>query len=230
MEIDFLQNLLDRTTKSMEFFKGKTNALLKKWVIPLTVAGEQTVNIQGNFIYGIEASDSVANVNVQFSRKESDIDQHNIVKALGYIHPFDKLHFSWDAQAGKTITLLIGNLAPELLGIIDNRSNVATDTILTNILLQLQGNVAPGNFGTVQVSNAAATQIRPALAARKSIIIQNLLGNTGNLYLGFANTVSTTVCFVCLAPGQAWTADDYCGDIYGLQTVLNDRATYGEVI
>lgn len=149
---NWLQGLLDRTTQSTEFFKGKTNALLKKWVIPLTVAGEQTVNIQGNFLYGIEASDSGANVNAQFSRKESDIDQHNIVKALGYIHPFDKLHFSWAAQAGKTITLLIGNLAPELLGVIDNRSNVATDTILTNILAELRGNITAGNFGTVQVS------------------------------------------------------------------------------
>lgn len=230
MDENWLQNLINRATKSMELFKGKSNALLKKWEIPLTAAGEQTVNIQGNFVYGIEGTDGIANVNVQFSRKESDIDQHNIVKALGYIHPFDKLHFSWAAQAGKSITLLIGNLAPELLGIIDNRSNVATDTILTSILAELQGNVTAGNFGTVQVSNAAATQIRPALASRKSLIIQNLPGNTGNLYLGFANTVSTTVCFVCLTPGQAWTCDDYRGAIFGLQTVLNDRATYGEAI
>jgi hypothetical protein len=227
---NFLQDLLRRAIDAAEFFKGKTNALLKKWVIPLTVAGEQTVEMEGNFIYGIEATDSLANVNVQFSRRESDIDQHNVVKALGYVHPFDKLHFSWAAQPGKTITLLIGNLAPELLSIIDNRSNIASDALLTAILAELTGSVAAGNFGTVQVSNAAATQIRPALATRKSIVIQNLSGNTGNLYLGFANTVAATVCFICLTPGQAWTCDDYCGAVWGLQTVLNDRATYGEAI
>ncbi len=227
--MDFLQDLLNRAIQSVEFFKGKTNALLKKWTIPLTVAGEQTVDLEGNFIYGIEATDGVANVNVQFSRKESDIDQHNIVKALGYIHPFDKLHFSWDAQAGKTITLLIGNLAPELLNIIDNRSTIVTTTLLTEILAQLSGTVAAGNYGTVQVA-AAATQIRPALATRKSLIIQNLLGNTGNLYLGYDNAVTATNCFICLAPGQAWATDDYLGAVFGLQTVALDRATFGEQI
>lgn len=223
--IDKLQNMLE----AIDFFKGKTNALLKTWSFNLNAAGEQTIELAGNFIYVINASDTIANINIQFSRKDSDIDYYNLTQNLGIIHPFDKVHIFWPAQASKTLDIWIGNLAPELLNVIDNRSGVATTGLLTNILSQLTGTVAAGNFGTVQVA-AAATQIIAANANRKSLVIQNLTGNTGNLYLGYTNAVAATVCFVCLAPGQAWVTDDYLGAVWGLQTVALDRATYGEQV
>ena len=226
-----LTDLIDRSTQAIDFFKGRSNALLKKYVIDLNAAGGKEINLAGNFIYAIDGTDSIANVDVRFSRNDADVDAYNLVKSLGVTHPFDKLYLSWSAQASKTLTLWIGNLAPDLLSVIDNRSNVASDVLLTAILAQLTGTVTAGNFGTVQVLAAAGgIIIRPALATRKSLIIQNLPGNTGNLYLGYADTVSATTCFVCLAPGQSWSCDDYLGDVYGIQTVNLDRATYGEAI
>jgi hypothetical protein len=228
--MDNLQSLIQQLLENIESLKGSTNVLLKKWAFDLNAAGSQTIDIAGNFFYVVEATDGVANIDIQFSRKDADIDKYNVVKGLGFVYPFDKVHISWAAQTSKTLTVLIGNLAPGLLNIIDNRSNIISDTLLQSILDEITGSVTAGNYGTVQITSAAVVQIRPALATRKSLVIQNLTGNTGTLYLGFTNAVSATNCFIALAPGQAWTIDDYRGDVYGLQTVNNDRATYGEVI
>ena len=227
--MSWLTDLIDRSTQAIEMFRGRSNALLKKYTFNLNAAGSQEINLAGNFIYAILGTDGLANVDVRFSRNDTDVDPYNLVQGLGITHPFDKLYITWTAQTNKTLAIWVGNLAPELLGVIDNRSNITSDILLTAILTQLTGTVTAGNFATVQVA-AAATLIIAANANRKSLIIQNLLGNTGNLYLGFTNTVSATVCFVCLAPGQAWTTDDYQGAVYGLQTVANDRATYGEAV
>ncbi len=221
--------LQERSNEAIQFTRGKTNALLKTWSFNLNAAGNQTIDLAGNFIYVVEATDDTATIDIQLSRKDADIDSLTVVKQMGFIHPFDKLHISWAAQTGKTLDILIGNLAPELMGIIDNRSPISAT--LTDILEELQGNTTAGNFNTVQVSSGAGgTEIIAANVNRKSLTISNLLGNTGNLYLGFDNTVSATKCIVCLAPGQAWSIDDYRGAVRGLQTVNNDRATYGEAI
>ena len=223
------QELTERSNEAIEFVKGRTNALLKKWTFNLNAAGQQTIDLAGNFIYVVEASEADSTIAIQLSRKDSDIDSFDLVKQMGVIHPFDKIHVSWAAQTGETLTIWIGNLAPEIMSIIDNRSPIS-DT-LNDILEELRGNTTAGNFNTVQVSSGAGgTQIVAANTARKSLTIQNLTGNTGNLYLGFDNTVSATKCIICLAPGQAWSIDDYRGAVQGLQTVNNERATYGEAI
>jgi len=222
-------DLQQRQNEAIEFIKGKTNALMKKWTFNLNAAGSQTIDLAGNFIYVYSSTDETSNIDIQISRKDADIDTFNLVKQLGFIHPFDKLHVSWTAQTGHTLTVIIGNLAPELMGIIDNRS--PTSQILSDILEELRGNTTAGNFNTVQISSGAGgTQIVAANTDRKSLVIQNMPAGTGNLYLGFDNTLSATKCFACLQPGASWTIDDYRGAVFGLQTVNLDRAAYGEAV
>lgn len=223
----YFKDLIDRATSATEFTKGKTNALLKKWTFDLSAAGEQTINLQGNFVYGYEATDGAANVDIQFSRKDSAADYFNITKAVGFTHPFDKLHVSWEAQGSKTLTLYIANLAPELFGVTDNRSALLTAALLQSILDELTGTVTAGNFA-LQALGAGATQIIAANTARKSCIVHNPLGNAV-IYLGYANTVTAIKYFVALQGGESWSTDDYLGAVWAIGTAAQNVA-YGEQV
>lgn len=227
-ESTWLGQILKRAMDSVEFSKGRSNALLQRWTFNLNAAGQQTIVLAGNFIYGYSGTDTIANINVQFSRKDTDQDQHPVVEGFGYIHPFDRIHISWATQAGKTIEVLIGNLAPDLLNIIDNRSAIAQAALLQEIIDELQGDVAAEGYGRIAVG-AAATQIRPALAARKSIFVQHSPAGVGVIYLGFDNTVTNANHFIELSPGAYWTADDYRGAVFAIRSAGATNAQFGEV-
>lgn len=224
----WLLDLLSRSVDGVEFTKGRSNALLQRWTLNLGVAGRQTVSLAGNFVYGYVGTDTLANVNLQFSRRDTDQDFHPLVEGFGYIHPFDKLHISWDAQPGKTLTIIIGSLAPELLNIIDNRSAIAQTALLQEIIDELQGDVAAEGYGRVAVG-AAATQIRPANVNRRSILVQHSPGGVGVIYLGFDNTVTVANHFIELAVGDVWTCDDYRGAVFAIRSAGATDAQYGEV-
>ncbi len=224
----WLKELINRATHSIEFTKGRTNVLLKRWTFNLNAAGRQTIYLAGNFIYGLEATDGVATVDVQFSRRDADQDLHPVVQGLGYVHPFDILHISWDAQTDKTLTIIIANLAPELFSIVDNRSAIVTGTLLTAIRDELRGDLVAENFGMVVVG-AGATLIIAANANRKSCFIQHSPTGVGVIYLGFDNTVTNIIHFIELAPGNWWSIDDYRGDVYAIRSAAPTDAQYNEV-
>lgn len=131
---EYLEGLIKRSNDAVAFTKNNSNRLLYKVVIPLSTAGEKTLNIQGNYIYGVEANNIDDTINIQFSRNDSLSDSFAIVKGFGHIHPFDKIYCSWSAQAGGSITLYVANLAPELMGVIDNRSEVIQASLLQDIV------------------------------------------------------------------------------------------------
>jgi len=225
-----LIGLLAKATAEVEFTKGRSNALLKKWKFVLTTPGEQTINLQGNFIYGVDSTAPGTLVSVQFSRKDSGVDYFDIVKGLGYLHPFDKLHVSWTAQAGETLTLLIGNLAPGLIGILDNRSQVSLTGGLNNILAELQGETAPQGYAVVDM-DAQPHVIVGVNASRKSVILTADPLNTVRVYLGYDSDVTTNKWFTFLDAGDSYIIDDYRGLIYGYPTSITagNRIGYGEV-
>jgi len=224
----WLKQLVDRAVHSVEFTKGRTNVLIKRWPFNLNAAGRQTVDIAGNFVYGLEGTDVIATVSVQFSRRDSDQDLHPITQGLGYIHPFDKLHFSWDAQPDKTLTVIIGNLAPELFAIVDNRSAAAQAALLQEIIDELRGDLAPENMAAVPV-NAAATQIVAANANRRSVIVGHRHDGVGFIYVGFTNAVTANIHIIRLAPDECYSTDDYRGAIWAIRSGAATNAIYGEV-
>ena len=166
----WLMDLLSRSVDGIEFTKGRSNALLQRWTLNLNAAGAQTVSLAGNFIYGFSGTDTLANVDLQFSRRDTDQDFHPLVEGFGYVHPFDKLHITWAAQAGKTLTILIGNLAPELLNITDNRSAIAQAALLQRIIEKLNEGLALASDTRIEKSAEAtnATVILHTVTAGKT--------------------------------------------------------------
>ena len=79
----WLKQLIDRSVHAVEFTKGRTNVLLKRWTFDLNAAGRQTISIASNFVYGLEATDVTSQVNIQFSRRDASQDLHPIVMGLG---------------------------------------------------------------------------------------------------------------------------------------------------
>jgi len=78
----------------------------------------------------------------------------------------------------------------------------------------------------------AAVELLAANANRKACWIDSDPDNTGNIYLGFDNTVTTRAggnnWFKCLTPGMGWGVDDYRGAIYAIATAANQYAGVGE--
>lgn len=226
-----LDKIVAKFTDSMEaieFFKGRTNVLLKKWQIDLSVAGTQEVAIAGNFVYAIDATGALANVDVQFSKREDDMDKYNLVKSLGIIYPYDKVIFSWSAQAGASITLWIGNQAPDFLQVIDNRSAAASDTYLSQLVDKIVGSVTPATWGSEIDIDSEAKQILAANANRKSAILQANIDNTGNIYIGFDHTTTNTKYVVVLQAGDIFIFSDYNGAIWAYAVPINQLIVASE--
>lgn len=64
------------------------------------------------------------------------------------------------------------------------------------------------------VDSTAAVQVLAANAKRVGLVIQAKASNTGKVYLGFANTVTTTKWFAELEAGMAFCDNGYCGVIW----------------
>ena len=111
--------------------------------------------------------------------------------------------------------------------ILDRRSTTVAG--VGGILDELRGDVTPENWGTeITVGNGAAVEILAANAARKACIIQAKAANTGIVYLGFDNTVTTTKWIAELQAGMSFTVDDYRGDLYARADAAGQLIGYGE--
>lgn len=219
-----IQELTLREQENVQFTKNGTNQLIKKIVIALDTATTYfPVTLLGNMVYGLDSNDASANLNIQFNRVSSEVDQFPLYSGLGYVAPFDRFYLSWSAQAGKTITLLVGSLGKDVVDIIDNRSATTQTTLLTSILAELQGISTAGNDAADATVGTSAVSALAANASRKACLIQADITNTGKIYLGFTNAVTTTRKVVALQAGQTFSVDDYRGDIYAISDVAGQK-------
>lgn len=170
MDNSYLENLIKRQNDAVQFTKNNNNRLLYKVVIPLSVAGSKTINIQGNYIYAVDTNNIADTVNIQFSRQDSLSDSFELVKGFGHIHPFDRLFVTWDAQTDGSITLYVANLAPELMGIIDNRSEVIQNELLQDILTALESMMS-------YPSSASIINVFSSLSAGNSVDMYTVPAN-----------------------------------------------------
>jgi len=204
------------------------------YTIPLDNAlNNFQVEIAGNYIACISgfttsggATDSSVNATLEFNRIGNG--QVNFTQGLGMIRPFSRFFLTASAQAGKSISFIISSYAP-LFGIQDNRSNSLQTTYLSNIQAELQGPTAAGTFGND--ATVGTTPVVSALAAnanRHAFIIQADLTNTGTIYLGFDNTVSSTKKICSLTPGQSFLLDDYRGPVFAVASAAGQKISASE--
>lgn len=70
---------------------------------------------------------------------------------------------------------------------------------------------------TTVAASTSAVSLKAANTSRLAIRVRNDDASSGNLYLGFTSSVTTTAASVKLAPGDIWEPPvNYTGAIYGI--------------
>jgi len=65
-------------------------------------------------------------------------------------------------------------------------------------------------------------------ASRHSGAVQAKSTNTGKIYIGYDNTVTTTKWIAELQAGQSYSFDDWLGTIYAISDIAAQLLGYGE--
>ena len=194
--------------------------------IDLSVAAvDQEYNLSGNFFYVNVAPDQDVYVAVKING--SNNKAINWAKQTGFIHPFNRLYITTPAGQTGTMKILIASEAPELFDVIDNRS--AISDAMSGVLGELRGDTTPESVGDEKtVGSGASVLIIAANTDRKGGNIQAKSTNTGIIYVGFDNTVTSTRWVAELQAGMAFSIDDYRGDIYTIATAAGQLVGWGE--
>lgn len=194
-------------------------------IINLAVeADDHEYNITGNFFYVKDAPDTDVYVDVKVN--SSDQPAVSWSKQTGFRHPFDRLYITTPAGQGGIMKILIAAESPQLFEVVDNRSAISEAT--EGILTELRGDVTPENWNqkTVGVTQDVLFNAR---TARKSFSIQAKSTNTGIVYIGFDDTVTTEKWWAELLPSQSCDGDDYRGAVHAIATKAGQLIGFAEV-
>ena len=201
---------------------GVPKSIIINLGLPLT---DQEYGISGNIFYVWEAPIASDYINIRLNETREPMIPFRL--SMGLITPFHRLYITTPAGQAGNMTLIYGTEAPEMLDIIDNRSGSVAS--LDDLLAEMRGDVAPENWGAeITIGNAAAVQILAANADRKACTIQAKSTNSGIVYIGFDNTVTTTKWVGELQPGMSFPVDDYRGDLYARASAAGQLVGYGE--
>lgn len=188
------------------------------------VAVDHEYNLSGNYFYVKEAPDQ--NMYVEVKINGSNNKAIAWTKQTGFIHPYNRLYITTPAGQAGTMTILLASEAPELFNVVDNRS--AISLTMADVLGELQGDVTPESCAVIAVGVAQA-QLLAANADRKGCSICSDILNTGNIYLGYDNTVTTAAnWFHVLTPGGSYHIDNYRGPIHAIATIAAQAVGVGE--
>jgi hypothetical protein len=188
------------------------------------VLTDKVYNIAGNYFYIFDAPDQV--FYIQVKTNATNQPAINWVKQTGFIQPFTKLYITSPAGQSGTMRILIASMAPELFSVIDNRSAVSQSML--DVLDELKGDTTPKIWGTEKTVGTSAVQILALNANRHACTIQAKSTNTGIVYIGFDNTVTSTKWVAELQPGMSYSVDDYRGDVEAIATAVGQLVGYGE--
>ncbi|KKM19422.1 hypothetical protein LCGC14_1655810 [marine sediment metagenome] len=99
-------------------------------------------------------------------------------------------------------------------------------------LLQLLAEMTGLSSGEVwdeeKTIGVAASVVMALNASRHSGAVQAKSTNTGIIYIGYNNTVTTTKWIAELQPGQSYSFDDWLGTIYAISDTAAQLLGYGE--
>lgn len=188
------------------------------------VAADHEYNLSGNYFYVKEAPDQDVYVEVKINGSNNKAIPWT--KQTGFIHPFNRLYITTPAGQTGTMTILLASEAPDLFDVIDNRS--AISEAMAGVLDELRGDTTPETVGTEKTIGAAAAIVLASNAGRKGCNVQAKSTNAGIVYIGFDNTVTSAKWVAELQAGQAFSIDDYRGDIYAIATAAGQLVGWGE--
>jgi len=103
-----------------------------------------------------------------------------------------------------------------------------TRLALGDILAEMTGLSTGEIWDTEKTIGVAASVVMAVNAARHSGAVQAKSTNTGKIYIGYDNTVTTTKWIAELQPGQSYSFDDWLGTIYAIADTADQLLGYGE--
>jgi hypothetical protein len=194
--------------------------------IDLSVAvTDKELSIAGNSFYVFQAPDSSSYISVKVNR--SDMPALDLVKQMGFRAPFTKLYITTPAGQAGIMKIIIAAEDATLFEIIDKRAVISQ--AMDSMFAELQGDIVPENWDTQKtVGTTPAVQVLAANATRKAAMVQANCSNTGIIYIGFDNTVSTTKWVAQLQAGMSWPVDDYRGPIFAISDTAAQLLGWGE--
>ncbi len=194
--------------------------------IDLSVAAvDHEYSIAANVFYVFEAPDGSMYIDVRFNKLNQA--QHRLYRQTGLMTPMHTVFITTPAGQSGIMTILYGTEAPGLLRVIDNRSAMSLD--MAQVRAELQGDLTHETWGSqITVGNLAAVWIIGENAARKACIIQAKQTNTGVVYIGFDNTVTTSKWVAALEAGMSFAVDDYRGHLYARADAAGQLVGWGE--
>ena len=216
-------------SKKIEYVRRASMGVPKTFTIDLAnQLLDQRYDLSGNIYYVWSAPNETDYVDIKVNKSSEPAIQ--CFRQTGLRTPFDKLLITTPAGQTGNMVILYGTESPEMMDIIDNRS--ATVAGLTDILAELQGDQTPESAAVEVTVGALAVQLLAASATRKAFSLCADINNTGNIYLGFDNTVTTAaggaVWFDCMPAGKQFGIDDYRGPIWAIATVAGQLVGVGE--
>jgi len=99
---------------------------------------------------------------------------------------------------------------------------------LLQLLEQMAGLSSGEIWDTEKTIGVAESVVMALNADRHSLAVQAKSTNTGKIYIGYDNTVTTTKWIAELQPGQAYSTDDWLGTIYAISDTAAQLLGYGE--
>jgi len=184
----------------------------------------QLYSIAGNYLYFLNSSSITANISIKFNRQENDYIKFE--KGLGIRRPFLRFWIYAEPQANEWVDLLIGQVSPYLLEIIDNRTALIQQQTLEEIKNQRIATSSTANNETT--IGTTASKILDTNTSRKQFSIQAHPTNTGNIYILYGASVSTTKYKAILQAGQFYCDDVYKGVVYAISDTANQKIAVQE--
>ncbi len=212
--------------KAVDYVKKNNLSIPALYTLSLdSVQTSLEFNITGNFVYVIDSADNDNSINVKFNASQGNAIP--LKRQQGFRTPFDKIFISHDAQAGGSVTLIIGQLSSELMNVIDNRSAIQAD--LEAVRDELRGDTTPKDGGN-RVQLATEAQVLAVNTSRKSFGVSVPSTNTGIIYLRFGSTTVTTSNYAIeLQAGQAISFDDTRSEVRALSSVSGEYLHFWEL-
>lgn len=226
----YLNEILDSFAEKISYVRRGPVGVPKMFTIDLgTPLVDQVYGVAGNMFRIWSAPDESSYVTIKINEPGEPAIPYQV--HTGTKTPFDKLLITTPAGQAGDMQIIYGTEAPDLLEMIDDRSTTVAG--VGGVLDELRGDLVHEAFIGIAIGAApGATLIAAARGDRKSMIVQALSSNTGNVFLGYLDTVTVGgapgVWFAELQPGQAWGVDDYRGPVYGIATAAQVVGT-GEV-
>lgn len=189
------------------------------------VKPDQEFNLAGNFFYIKDAPG--LNESIEVKVNSSGTPAVSWTKQTGFIQPFNRLYITTPTGQTGTMKILIAGEAPTLFDILDHRSAISSS--IGDILAQQKGDAAPETWGDEKtVGTGGAVLVLASNADRKACNIQAKSVNTGKVYIGYDNTVTTTKWIAELQPGQSYATSNYLGTLYARADTAAQLVGYGE--